>query len=136
MGSAVVSTSDASEVDGDLIDAGAGQVANRDVVDAAEGREVDVLDAVQIHGDVGNVAGEPYVAAIGRDVDLLGDIGAVELERVGTRAAFDHVAAVARIPDEGVVAGAELGKVIAAAAGDGVVAVASEQRVVAVSAGA
>ena len=49
--------------------------------------------------------------------------------------ALDRVAAVARIPDEGVVAGAELRSVVAAAAGDDVVAVAAEQRVVAVAAG-
>ena len=34
-----------AEVDGDLRDAGAGEVADRDVVGAAEGGEVDVLDA-------------------------------------------------------------------------------------------
>jgi hypothetical protein len=124
-----------SEVDGDLRDTGTGEVANRDVIGAAEGREVDVFDAVEIHRDACDVTREPRTAAIGRDVDLLGDIGAVELERVGACAAFDHVAAVARVPDEGVVAGAELGKVIAAAAGDGVVAVAADQRIVAVAAG-
>ena len=93
--------------------------------------KLDVLDAVEIHRDTGDVAREPRTGAIGRDVDVLGDVGAVELERVGAGAAFDRVAAVARIPDEGVVAGAELGKVVAAAAGDGVVAVAADQHVVA-----
>ena len=92
-----------------------------------EGVEVDVLDAVEVHGDVGDVAGEPHAAAVGRDVDLLVDVGAVEQQRVGAVLALDRVAAVARVPDEGVVAGAEEGGVVAAAADDDVVAVAAEQ---------
>ena len=92
------------EVDRDLRDAGAGEVADRDVVGAAEGDEVDVLDAVEIHGDVADVAGELHPAVVGRDVDVLVDVGAVEHQRVDAGLAFDRVAAVARIPDEGVVA--------------------------------
>ena len=46
------------EVDRDLGDAGTGEVADRDVVGTAEGGELDVLDAVEIHGDVADVAGE------------------------------------------------------------------------------
>ena len=41
-----------------------------------------------------------------RQVDLLGNVGAVEDHRVGTGLALDDVAAVARIPHERVVAGA------------------------------
>ena len=93
------------------------------------------LDAVEIHRDVGDVAREPRAGAVGRDVDLLVDVGAVELQRVGAVLALDGVAAVARIPDEGVVAGAAEQGVVAAAAGDDVVAVAAEQRVGAVAAG-
>ena len=48
--------------------------------------------------------------------------------------AFDDVAAVAGIPDEGVVARAEQGDVVAAAAVDDVVAVAADDGVVAVAA--
>ena len=48
-----------AEVERDLRDAGLGQIADRDVVGAAESREVDVLDAVDVHRDVGDVAGEP-----------------------------------------------------------------------------
>ena len=55
-------------------------------------------------------------------------------QRVGAGLALDGVAAVARVPDERVVAGAEQGHVVAAAAGDGVVAVAADQRVVALAA--
>ena len=72
---------------------------------------------------------------VGGDVDVLVDVGAVEHQRIEAVLAFDRVAAIARIPDEGVVAAAELRIVVAAAAGDDVVAVAAEQRVVAVAAG-
>ena len=74
-------------------------------------------------------------AAVGRDVDLLVDVGAVEQQRVEAVLALDRVAAVARVPDERVVAGAEQRRVVAAAADDDVVAVAAEQHVVAVAAG-
>ena len=90
---------------------------------------------LQVHGDVADIAGEPHATAVGRDVDVLVDVGAVEQQRVGAVLAFDRVAAVARIPDERVVAGAELRHVVAAAAGDDVVAVAADQHVVAVAAG-
>ena len=49
-------------------------------------------------------------------VDILVDVGAVEQERVEARLALDHVAAVARVPDEHVVAGAQERHVVAAAA--------------------
>ena len=51
------------------------------------------------------------------------------------RLALDDVAAVARIPDERVVAVAEQGHVVAAAAVDDVVAVTADQRVGALAAG-
>ena len=123
------------QVDRDLRDAGAGQVVDRDGVGAAQGGELDVLDAVEVHDDVADVAGQPHAAAIGRDVDVLADVGAVEDQRVGAGLALDGVAAVARIPDERVVAVAEQRHVVAAAADDGVVAVAADERVVALAAG-
>ena len=89
-------------------DVGAGQVVDRDVVGAAQGVELDLLDAVEIHGDVGDVAGEAHAPAVGRDVDLLVDVGAVEQQRVVAVLALDRVAAVAGVPHERVVAGAEL----------------------------
>ena len=58
---------------------------------------------------------------------LLGDVGAVEQHRVGAGLALDGVAAVARIPDEGVVAGAHERQVVAPVAVDRVVPVAAEQ---------
>ena len=100
----------ADEVDGDLRHAGSGQVVDRDGVGAAQGVELDVLDAVEVHGDVADVAGQPHPPAIGRDVDVLVDVGAVEHQRIGAGLAFDDVAAVARVPDERVVAVAEQGQ--------------------------
>ncbi len=117
-----------------LLHAGAGQILDGDGVGAAQGVELDLLDAVQVHGDVADIAGEPHVIAVRRDVDLLVDVGAIEQQRVGAGPTFDRVTAVARIPDERVVAGAQVRHVIAAAAGDKVVAIAAEQRVVAITA--
>ena len=97
----------AGQVDVDLRHIGPGQIVDHDVVGAAEGGELDVLDAIEVHGDVADVAGQPRPPAIGRDVDVLVDVGAVEHERVEAVLALDHVAAVARVPDERVVAGAE-----------------------------
>ena len=55
-------------------------------------------------------------AALGRDIDVLGHIRAVETQRIEAILAVDDVAAVARIPDERVVAGAEQCGVVAATA--------------------
>ena len=94
------------EVEVDAGDAGAGQVVDGDGVGAAEGDDVDLLDAVDVHGDVADVAGQPQPAAVGRQVDVLVDVGAVELQRVVAALALDRVAAVAGVPHERVVAGA------------------------------
>ena len=74
-------------------------------VGAAEGVEVDGLDAGGVHRDVAGVAEEPEPASVGGDVDLFGRGCAVEDHRVVAVLALDDVAAVARIPDERVVAG-------------------------------
>ena len=66
------------EVDVHLRDAGAREIVDGDRVGAAQGVEVDPLDAVEVHRDAADVAGEADPAAVGRDVDLLGDVGAVE----------------------------------------------------------
>ena len=97
--------------------------------------ELDLLDAVEVHGDVADVAEQARALAVGGDVDVFVDVGAVEHQRIGAGLALDHVAAVARIPDECVVAVAEQGDVVAAAAVDDVVAVAADQRIVALAAG-
>ena len=72
--------------------------------------------------------------AVGGGVEDLVAAAAVEQHRVGAVLALDDVAAVARIPLEDVVAGAEEGDVVALVAVDEVVAVAAEQEVDAVAA--
>ena len=49
-----------AEVDADLLDAGPGQVVDGYVISAAQCGDIDVLDAVEVHGDVADVAGEPH----------------------------------------------------------------------------
>ena len=84
--------------------------------------------------DGGDVAGQAHARAVGGDVDVLADVGAVEVQRVAAALAFDGVAAVARIPLEVVVAGAQQRGVGADVAVDEVVAGAAEQQVGAVAA--
>src|SRR5262249_17600150 len=123
-----------SEVNGDLRHAGAGKIVDGDVVGTTQGVDLDGLDAVEVHGDVAEIAGEPYVAAVGRDVDVLADVGAVEPERVGARLALDPIAAVAGIPLEYIVASAEKGGVVPLVAVDEIVAIAAEQEIGAIAA--
>ena len=80
-------------------------------------------------------AKEEQAVAVRRQRDPLVGVGAVEEHRVDAVLALDGVAAVARVPDERVVAGTEEGDVAAAVAVDRVVAVAAEQRLVARAAG-
>ena len=103
----VVAATEGREIDVDLLDAGAGQVADGDVVDATQRRDVDGLHAVQVHRDGPDIAREQRVRAVGRQHHVLVRVGAVELQRVGAGVALDDVAAIARVPDEGVVARAE-----------------------------
>ena len=70
----------------------------------------------------------------GDDVAFLGDVGTIEQHCVGAVLALDHVAAVAGIPLEGVVARAHLRHIGALVAVDKVVSVAAEQPVDAVGA--
>src|SRR6185312_9544121 len=120
------SADDTGQVDVDLRDVGAGEVADNDVVGTAEGVEVDGLDIVQVHDDIGDIAEEQGPPAVGEDVNVLGDVGAVEDEGVDAVLAFDHVVAVAGGPAKHVIAGAEKRDIVAVVAEDGVVAVAAE----------
>ena len=63
--------------------------------------------------------------------DVLGDVGAVELQRVEAVLTLDGVVVVARVPDEGIVAGTHQRGVVAVTAIDQVVALAADQNVVA-----
>ena len=129
VGRAVAAAVGPAQVEVDPRHVGAAQVADDDVVGAAQGPEVDALDVVEVHRDVGHVAGEADPPAVGRDVDVLGDVGAEEEHRVGAVLALDRVVAVARVPLEDVVAGADEGHVVAVVADDEVVAVAAEEHV-------
>src|SRR6478672_7987442 len=71
-------TERAGEVDVHVSDVGAAQVVHGDEVGAAESVEVDPLDAGGVHRDAGDVAGESEPVAVRRQLDLLGDVGAVE----------------------------------------------------------
>ena len=72
----------------------------------------DALDLVEVHRDVADVAEQTHTSAICRDVDVLADIGAVEKQRVDTGLTLDRIAAVARVPHELVIAGAEQSEVV------------------------
>ena len=94
----------AREIDVDFRHVGAGEIVDDDVVGAAERVELDALDVVRVHRHVGDVAEEQHAPAVGGDLDVLGDVGAVEQHRVEAGLALDRVVVVARVPDEGVVA--------------------------------
>ena len=129
VGRAVAARAGTGEVGVDRRQVGARQVADHHVVGTAEGAERDGLDVVEVHRHVGDVADETHPAAVGGDVDVLRDVGAVESQRVAAVLALDGVAAVTRIPLEGVVTGAEQRDVVAVVAEDGVVAVPADHRV-------
>ena len=85
------------------------------------------LGVGEVHRDAGDVAGDPDVAVgVGGDRDVLADVGAVEVLHIDAGLAVDDVRAVARVPLEVVVAGAQAGGVGADVAVDAVVAVAAE----------
>ena len=123
------------EVDGDLGHIGAGEVVDDDGVGTAKGVERDVLDVVEVHDHVADIARQPHALAIGGDLEDLIDIGAIEQKRIAAVLTLDNVAAVAGIPDKGVIAAAEQGGVVAAATSDGVAAVAADQQIAAGTAG-
>src|SRR5262249_52077524 len=110
------------QVDVHAGDVRAAQVVDRDGVGAAEGVEVHGLDAVGVHDDAGDVARDPQVVPVRGEADFLGPGRAVEDHRVGPGLALDAVVAVAGVPDERVVAGAEERDVGAVAAVGEVVA--------------
>jgi hypothetical protein len=123
-----------SEVDLDLADVGSGQVVDRNHVGAAKRVDVERLRTVHIHDDGCDVAGQSYPRAVGRDVDLLGDVGAVEDKRVVAGLPFNRVVAVARVPDERVVTRAHGCHVATATADNEIVARTADDPVVAVTA--
>src|ERR1700733_294894 len=105
-----------------------------DGIGAPAGSEQDVLDTVDVHRDVADIAEEPDPRAVRRDIDVLVDVRAIEQQRVVPALTLDRVAAIAWVPDERVVSGAVLRRVVAAPAGNEVVAITANQDVVAVAA--
>src|SRR5262249_35077329 len=97
----------------DLGQVGAGEVVDVDGVSAPLGAQFDILNAVQVHGDIAEVAGEEDVAAVGGEIEVLVDVGAEEEQCVVPALSFDGVATVARVPFESVVAGPYEGDVVA-----------------------
>src|SRR5262249_61204081 len=57
-----------AQVDGDLAHAGSGGIVDRDGVGATSGVDLDVLDAVEVHGDFVAVARRPLAGAVVRAV--------------------------------------------------------------------
>src|SRR5262245_15490115 len=124
----------AGQVEVDLGDVGAGQVVYGDGIGAAQGLEVDMLDAVEVNRNVADVAEEADLMAVGGVVDVFVEVGPVELHRFVADLALDHITAVARVPGKDVVAGDAEHDVIAPAPFDHVVAVTTDEDVVAVAA--
>src|SRR6266511_1288936 len=117
------------EVDMDLDHVRPAQVADVNGVGAALCIEVDALDVVEVHPDTGDVAGEEHPPAVGRDVDVLGYVGAVEQQRVEAVLTFEGVVVVTRVPDERVVTRAHEGEVVAVVAVEQVAAFAADEDV-------
>src|SRR5262249_54480593 len=122
-----------AEVERDLADPGPGQIIDRDRVGTSQRRDIDVLDAVEIHRHGADIAGEPRASAVSRDGHALVCAGAVELERIDAGLTIDRVATVARIPDEGIVTGAEICHVTTVTTNHRVIPGASDDVIVTVS---
>src|SRR5207247_5882500 len=83
------------EVDVHAGDVGAAQVADGDEIGAAEGVEVDPLDAGGVHRDIAGSADGRQPTSVRGQSEPLGDVRAVEAHRVGAVLALDGGAAVA-----------------------------------------
>src|SRR5690349_15694044 len=119
------------EVEVDVGEAASTRVVDVDRIRAGERIDRDILDVVQIHDDVALSAREDRMAVAGRQSELLGGTEAVEQHLIVSRAAFDLVAAVALVPDEDIIARAEVGDVRAGSADHEIVAGSADERVVA-----
>ena len=93
-----------AEVDVDAVHVRRGQAVDRRRIDTAECVQREDLHIVGVHDDVADVAREQEPAAVRRRREDLGAGRAVEAQRVDAVLTLDDVAAVAGIPDEGVVA--------------------------------
>src|SRR5262249_58881408 len=119
-----------SAIDGQ-VDAGK-TVPRRDHVIAAVGVDHEVLDRAGVDGEGPRIgAGEQHVVAVSLNGERLRGVAEVDLDRVVAGSAVDHVAAVARLPDQSVVAGPAEHLVAPRTAGDRAVPGAAEYPVVA-----
>ena len=78
------------------LDCGLGKVADRDGVGAAQGVEVDRLDAVEVHRDIGDVASEPPRVPLAEMSIFSLMLAPLNSKPVVARLTVDRVAAVAR----------------------------------------
>src|SRR5262249_20575225 len=112
IGLAVAAAPSALEVQVEVEKAGCGCLVDRDGIGTAQGVVIDLLNIVEVHGDIADITSESDSIAVSRDIDVLRCIRAVEFQRVIAALSYDGVAAVAVIPPEGVVPGAEESDVI------------------------
>src|SRR4029453_6987608 len=90
---------------------GRGEIVHRDDVVPGACDEVDRLESAEVHRHDGNVPGEPRASSADRrDVDRLGDVGAVEKQRVEADLTVERVVVVARVPGERVEIGKAAGR--------------------------
>src|SRR5262249_59992645 len=85
------------------VPAGWGECVVRMLARPAGGVAWDLLAPLGAIGDPANVRGGAPATAVGGDVHVLANVGAVEDEPIRASPALDDVAAVARIPDERIV---------------------------------
>ncbi len=112
-----------------LLHAGPGHVVDRQGIVSTERGHAYLLERGEAHADRSDVTREAGARAVGREANLLVRVAAVEGQRVEALAAVDLVAAVGRVPDEPIVAGAERRDVIAAVAVNDVLAGCADQLV-------
>src|SRR5205807_275419 len=110
---------------------GAGEVVDGDKISAAEGDDIDLLGAVDVHGHAADIAGEPHAAAIGGNIKFFRDIGAIELQGIETTLPFHDVAGFAGVPDKRVIAIAHERGIESGSADDRVIALAAGEEIVA-----
>ena len=99
-----VAAFDALEVQSDVLNTAAGKTGDDNQVGAAAGIEDDGLDACGIDHDAADVARQPETASAHSEFHRLGDVSSEYLQDVCLGGSFYVVIAVARVPDEGVIA--------------------------------
>ena len=79
----------ARQVELDVRHAGSRQVIDGGGICATTLSHVDLFDTFDIHDDIGHVAEEPQTGAVSGQIEVLADVGTVELHRVGASPTFD-----------------------------------------------